>query len=81
MLSLKALYLGALVIMATLLASSEGQRFPGLIGCFQAQLNCFDDDCQRRCVDANFGIRVKGVCEGDPNPNPYNAIDCCCFRR
>jgi hypothetical protein len=31
------------------------------------------------CDRANFGKRVRGVCEADPFPNPYNAIDCCCF--
>ncbi|KAI5020778.1 hypothetical protein ZWY2020_045666 [Hordeum vulgare] len=73
-----AVWLGALMLMATLL-SSEAK--PTYIGCFAAKQNCFPDECQKTCED-NVGRDTLGDCHRERDHNkPYPGLECCCFRK
>ncbi|KAF6998010.1 hypothetical protein CFC21_014169 [Triticum aestivum] len=73
-----AVWLGALMLMATL-SASEGN--PAFIGCFEVHQNCFPDDCQKRCED-DLGKDTLSECERDHGVlQPYPGLQCCCYRK
>ncbi|XBJ28218.1 hypothetical protein VPH35_005357 [Triticum aestivum] len=85
-----AVWLGALMLMATLLASQGKPTYITnvvlvlchvfAVGCFEAKQNCFPDECQKKCED-NVGKDTLGDCHRERESKPYPGLECCCFRK